>query len=110
MAYDEALAQRVRSILDGLEGVSEKKMFGGLAFMLGGNMCCGVLSDRLVVRLGEEGSSAVLGKPGVRPMDFTGKPMKTMVYVDAQAVENEDALGWWVDRAVDFVSTLPMKR
>ena len=75
MAYDEKLADRVRDILEGDPGVSERKMFGGLAFMVDGHMACGIAGDDLMLRLGAEGAEAALQKPHVRPMDFTGRPM-----------------------------------
>ena len=78
MAYDEKLADRVRDILEGDPGVSERKMFGGLAFMVDGHMACGIAGDDLMLRLGAEGAEAALQKPHVRPMDFTGRPMKGM--------------------------------
>jgi hypothetical protein len=84
-------------------------MFGGLAFMLNGNMCCGVLGKMLVLRLGEVGSSAALREPNTRLMDFSGKPMKTMVYVDPAGFASEAALRDWVGRAAKFVSGLPSK-
>jgi hypothetical protein len=84
-------------------------MFGGLAFMVGGHMACGVIKSDLMVRLGEEGAVRALGEPHVRPMDFTGKVSRTMVYVAPDAVADASALEAWVVRAVDFASTLPPK-
>ena len=81
MAYDEDLADRVRAALPDGEEVTERRMFGGLAFMLGGHMFCGVVKDTLMLRLGPEGAARALGQPHVRPMDFTGRPMKGMVFV-----------------------------
>jgi TfoX/Sxy family transcriptional regulator of competence genes len=85
MAYDEALAQRVRDLLAPREELTEREMFGGIAFMLAGNMACGVIGGDLLVRLGKEDAERALGEPHVRPMDFTGRPMKTTVYVDPEA-------------------------
>jgi TfoX/Sxy family transcriptional regulator of competence genes len=82
MAYDEQLAERVREELQADSAYSERKMFGGLCFMLHGNMCGGVVGDRLMLRLGEQAAEEALQQPNVSPMDFTGKPMKAMVYVD----------------------------
>jgi TfoX/Sxy family transcriptional regulator of competence genes len=76
MAYDEQLADRVREELQADPGFSERKMFGGLCFMLRGNMCAGVVGERLMLRLGEDGATAALRQPGVSPMDFTGRPMR----------------------------------
>ncbi|MDP2674691.1 MAG: TfoX/Sxy family protein [Dehalococcoidia bacterium] len=74
MAYDEELAERVRRALAGRKGISEKKMFGGIAFMLGGNMFCGIVKDQLMVRVGPERYDDALSRPHARPMDFTGPP------------------------------------
>ncbi len=81
MAYDEKLAGRVRLLLKGRKGISEKRMFGGLAFMLGDRMCCGVLKEDFVARIGPEAYESALDEPHVRPMDFTGRPIKGYVYV-----------------------------
>ncbi|HPF39199.1 MAG TPA: TfoX/Sxy family protein [Phycisphaerae bacterium] len=109
MAYSEALAGRMRRVLARRRGIGEKKMFGGLAFLLHGNMACGIVGDDLMLRLGDEGVAEALCEPGTRPMDFTGKPLKSMVYVSAEAVESDDALRFWIDRATTFVRTLPKK-
>src|SRR4026209_231485 len=99
MAFSEALAQRVREALGKRKGISERKMFGGLAFLLNGNMCCGVMGDLLMLRLGESGATEALAEPHVRPMDFTGRPMKNMVYVDPPGLASEEALRKWVRQA-----------
>ena len=109
MAYDELLAERVRAALTGVAGITEKKMFGGIAFMLSGNMCCGIVKDELMVRLGPEGTAAALEEPHTRPMDFTGKPMKTMIYVEAIGCADDLALTDWAERGVAFAKTLPPK-
>jgi len=109
MAYSEALAARIRTILETNEGLSERKMFGGLAFMLRGNMCAGVIGDDLMLRVGPNRYDDALARRGARPMDFTGRPMKGMVYVDAQAAATEGALREWVEIAVGFVGALPAK-
>ncbi len=108
MAYDEKLADRVRDVLDTQGGVSERKMFGGLAFMVHGHMACGIVASDLMLRLGAEGAESALKRPHVRPMDFTGKPMKGMVYVGAEGLRGV-ALRNWVEKAVAFVATLPPK-
>lgn len=108
MAYDEELAERVRDELAGRGGVTEKKMFGGLAFMVDGHMACGIVGDELMLRLGAEGADAALDEPNVRPMDFTGRPITTMVFVGRDGLHGE-ALHGWVGRAVAFVETLPAK-
>ena len=107
MAYDEALASRVRAILGAHAGVDEKKMFGGLSFMLGGQMCCGVLKDQLVVRVGAEGLADALAQPHARPMDFTGRPSSGIVYVAAAGLGTDQELDAWVQRGVEYVRTHP---
>ena len=108
MAYDERLADRVRDILLPLGALREQKMFGGLCFIHRGHMCCGIVADDLMLRLGEHGAAEALGKPHVRPMDFTGRPMSTMVYVAPAGIRGV-ALRHWVDRAVAFIETLRAK-
>ena len=109
MAFSEPLAARIREALGQQKGIAERKMFGGLAFLLNGNMCCGVVSDRLMVRLGESGAAEALSESHTRLMDFTGKPMKSMVYVDPAGLASEEALRGWVRRAVAYASSLPAK-
>src|SRR5262245_52990720 len=109
MAFDETLAARVRKALTRRKGITERKMFGGLAFLLNGNMCCGVLNDLLVLRLGKEGTSKALRERHTRRMDFTGKPSSNMVYVTAEGYASEPALREWVGRAVSFASSLAAK-
>lgn len=108
MAYDEHLAERVREELQADPAFSERKMFGGLCFMLHGNMCAGVVGERLMLRLGEQASEVALQEPNVSPMDFTGKPMKSMVYVDPDALSGA-ALARWVGQAAAFARSLPPK-
>jgi TfoX/Sxy family transcriptional regulator of competence genes len=109
MAYDEALADRIRDVLADRDDVSERKMFGGLAFMISGNMCCGVMGSDAMLRLGEEGVDAALDEPHTRVMDFTGRPMKNMVYVAPEGVQDDAELRRWVGRAVGFAGSLPPK-
>ena len=109
MAYDEELATRIRNCLDDPLGVSERKMFGGIAFMVYGNMCVGIVGRDLMVRLGPDEYERALQEPFVRPMDFTGKPLKGFIYVDADGIEKDKQLEAWLDRARAFVSTLPPK-
>ena len=109
MAYDEDLADRVREVLPRGEAVTERQMFGGLAFMLSGHMFCGVVKDTLMARLGPEAASRALSQPHVRPMDFTGRPMKGMVFVDPEGLHG-DALRQWVDAAADYAGGLPPKQ
>ena len=109
MPYDEALADRVRAVLAPREELSERKMFGGIAFMLAGNMAVGIVGDDLMVRLGREDAERALAEPHVRPMDFTGRPAKTTVYVDPAGTASEDDLAGWVEAGADFAASLPAK-
>lgn len=95
MAYDELLAERVRQLLKG-PSVTERKMFGGLAFLVSGRMCCGVQGSDLMARLPGEVYAAALRKAHVRPMDFTGRPLKGFVYVSAEGIRTTAALRAWV--------------
>jgi TfoX/Sxy family transcriptional regulator of competence genes len=109
MAYDEALADRVRAVLADRDDVTERKMFGGIAFMAHGNMCCGVSGEDLMVRLGEDAADAALDQPGARPMDFTGRPMKGYAFIGPTGTANDAALRDWVQRTLAFAGTLPAK-
>lgn len=110
MAYDEQLADRVRKLLKRRKGFSERKMFGGICFMLQGNMCCGVIQSNLMLRLGAELAPHALKQPHTREMDFTGRPMKGMVYVEPAGHEEDDDLKSWVAQAAAFASSLPPKK
>ena len=107
MAYDEGLADRVRGALLPRPDIEEKKMFGGLAFMVGGHMCCGVIGDDLMARVGRDAYEDALAAKGARPMDFTGRPLRGMVYVGSEGHRTDDALASWVRRGTDFVASLP---
>lgn len=109
MAYDEALAQRVRHLLQRRAGYSERKMFGGICFMLQGNMSCGIVQDKLMLRLGEKQVPQALQEPFTQEMDFTGKVMKSMIYVEAPGIANDEDLKDWVNQAIKFARTLPAK-
>jgi TfoX/Sxy family transcriptional regulator of competence genes len=108
MAYDEKLADRIRDVLDGAPDVSERKMFGGIAFMVNGHMACGIVRDDLMLRLGAEGAEEALRKEHVREMDFTGRPMTGMVYVAPEG-QRGVALRNWVERAAGYARALPPK-
>jgi TfoX/Sxy family transcriptional regulator of competence genes len=84
-------------------------MFGGIAFMVRGNMCAGVIKDDLMLRVGTERYEDVLARPGARPMDFTGRPMKGMIYVDPRAIESDASLQEWVGLGLAFAGSLPAK-
>ena len=109
MPFDEKLAGRIRAIFTGRKDTSEKKMFGGIAFMLNGHMCCGVINDLLMARVGPGQYEAALSLPHTKPMDFTGKPMKGYVYVAPEGYKSDEDLKKWVERCMEFVSTLPEK-
>ena len=109
MAYNEDLAYRIRAVLGLQDGVTERKMFGGLAFMVHGHMICGVIGDELMVRVGPDLYDDVLALPHARPMDFTGKPMRGMIYVSEAGLEDDGELAAWVGRGLAFVGTLPPK-
>ena len=109
MPYDEMLVERVRGVLKGKRNVMERKMFGGLTFMLQGNMCCGVAGDRLMVRVGAEKYDEALAQKHAQLMAFTGRPMKGFVYVDLEGVKKDKDLKGWVQRGVDFALSLPEK-
>ncbi len=109
MAYDEQLASRIRKALARHEGLTEKKMFGGISFMLHGNMCCGVVRDDLVVRVGPDLYEEAVMEPHARPMDFTGRPLKGLVYVGPGGHRSDEALAKWLKRDVDLTASLPPK-
>jgi TfoX N-terminal domain len=108
VAYDERLAARVRALLAERTDVGERKMFGGLTFMVGGNMCCGVNGDELIVRLDPDHEEEALARPHARPMDFTGRPMRGFITVQPDGIEG-DALNRWVLEAVARAESLPRK-
>lgn len=110
MAYDEALAERVRRTLRNKRGVTERKMFGGLAFMLRGHMFVGILDRSLMARVGPQNYERALAMKGVREMDFTGKPMRGYVYVAPQSLGSAAGLRRWVELCADFAASLPAKR
>lgn len=109
MAFDEALAARVRPLVTATPGVVEKKMFGGLAFLVNGNMSVGVHGAELIVRIEPSATEASLKRPGVRIFDITGKPMKGWLLVSGPAVANKKALAGWVKEGLDFAASLPAK-
>lgn len=109
MAYDEGLVERLREVFEDTDGVTEKKMFGGVAFMVRGNMVCGVGKDDLMLRVGKEQYEAVLKRDGVKPMDFTGRPMQSFVTLLPEAYESDEDLESWIELAMAFVDTLPAK-
>ena len=109
MAYDEALAERVRDLLTLRGDLTERKMFGGIAWMVGGNMACGILGEDLIVRLEPDDASQALAEDHTRAFDFTGRPAKGMVVVEPPAIAEPADLASWVEAGVGFASSLPAK-
>ena len=109
MAFSEALAARIRQRLARRKNVEEKKMFGGVGFLLHGNMLVGVWKDSLIVRLDPDDGDEALKEPHVREFDITGKPMNGWVLVEPEGVEEDDQLKGWIERALKFVKALPKK-
>ena len=109
MTYHQQVADRLRQALAGKAGITEKKLPGGLAFLLHGNMVCVVINSDLVVRLGNEQGEWALSQEHVRPIDFAGKPMKSMVYVAAAGFADSTRLTQWLDKAISFAGTLPRR-
>ncbi len=109
MAYSEELAERIREVIDGRPGVVERKMFGGIAWMLNGNMTCGIIGEDLMVRLDRDEAEAAQAEEHVGPMDFTGRPMRGFILVEAAGIDDAADLGRWVDAAADFAESLPPK-
>jgi hypothetical protein len=109
MAYDETLAERVRTMIGARSGVTERKMFGGIAWMLGGNMACGVLREDLLIRLDYDDADRALAEPHTRVFDMTGRPARGMVVVEGAAVTADADLARWVDAGADHAASLPPK-
>ena len=107
MTYDETLAARVRRVLARCPEIVEKRMFGGLAFMLDGKMLCGVVNDDLMVRVGPDAYEAALARPHARAMDFTGRPLTGLVYVGPAGTRTAAAITAWTERAAAFVTAQP---
>lgn len=109
MAFDEKLAERIRKQLAKQDGLVEKRMFGGVAFLLNGNMCCGVHKDALMVRLEPEATETALRRPHTRIFDLTGRPMKGWILVDAEGIQTSGGLKKWIDQGVAYAASLPAK-
>jgi hypothetical protein len=109
MAYDEGLAERIRDVLEERRDVVERKMFGGLAFMVGGSMCVGIVGDELMVRVGPDAYDQALRRPHARRMDFTGRPMKGFVFVGCAGFESDEDLRAWVDRGLACALAAPKR-
>jgi TfoX/Sxy family transcriptional regulator of competence genes len=109
MTYDEELAGRLRELLSGQHALTERKMFGGLAFLINGNMCCGVHGNELILRLGSDRADQAMEEPHVRAMDITGRPMKGWVILDPVGLPSKAAVRRWVEQAAEFAASLPAK-
>jgi len=109
VAYDDGLADRIRERLGADPAVTERRMFGGVAFLYEGNMAVGVTGDDLMVRVGPEGTDAALGRPGTRVFDMTGRPMRGWIVVDGAAVAEDDTLDSWLAEGRTFAASLPPK-
>ncbi|OGO04250.1 MAG: RNA methyltransferase [Chloroflexi bacterium RBG_13_56_8] len=109
MAYDRELAQRVREEMQGLPSFSERTMFGGIGFMLQGNMACGVLGEDLIVRVGPERYEETLARPHTKPFDMTGRPMRGWVLVSPEGYEAHTDLWMWVQQGLEVALSLPPK-
>ena len=107
MAFDEKLAERIRNRLGKRAGLMEKKMFGGIAFLLNGNMCCGVHKEDMIVRLDPEQTEKALSERHARAFDLTGRPMKGWLLVAGEGVVTDAALGMWIDVATSYAGSLP---
>ncbi len=109
MPYSESLAARVRDVLARRRGAVEKKMFGGVCFMVDGNMCVGVWKDSLIARIGEDEATKALKRSGVSEFDVTGRPMRHWVLIEPDEIDSDAALREWIELALRFVKTLPPK-
>jgi TfoX/Sxy family transcriptional regulator of competence genes len=109
MAYNKEIETRIRIAVSDWQNTDAKKMFGGMCHLLNGNMFCGVYKDYLILRLGQKNSNVALELPCVRPFDITGKPMKGWVMVAGEGFKSDDELKDWLNKAKEFVNTLPSK-
>jgi TfoX/Sxy family transcriptional regulator of competence genes len=109
MAYDEKLAERIGTALPDRDDVSDRKMFGGIAFMVGGNMACGIMGDALLARVGADATDDALEEPHTRPAEMGGRTMKGYVLVEPEGIADDESLQQWVDRCVAFAESLPPK-
>jgi TfoX/Sxy family transcriptional regulator of competence genes len=109
VAYNAQLLERIRAVLAGRKDVTEQKMFGGVAFMVAGNMACGPHGDRLMVRVGADAVPAALAEPHVKPMAFTGKVMKSFVTIEPEGMKTHAQLRRWVELAAEYAKSLGPK-
>lgn len=109
MAYNLNLAQRIREIVYGQKDASERKMFGGICFMIGGNMVCGVVGDELMARINPEKHASALEKAHVKPMEFTGRSMKGYLFIEPEGIKTKRELAYWVNQGVRIAQSIPAK-
>jgi len=109
MSYDHGLAERISAHINSEEGLAQQEMFGGISFLLHGNMVCGVIGEELIARVGPEAAERLLSESGVRVFDMTGRPMRGWVMVEARLLETGPELAAWIDRALDFTRSMPPK-
>ena len=109
MAYDEGLAERIRTVLDSRSDVDERRMFGGIAYLVAGNMACGVMGEELMVRMAPADAGALESEPGARRFDMGGRPMKGWLLVAPEATADDGDLERWVTRGEKFAASLPPK-
>ena len=109
MPYDEHIESRITAAIAGWKGIDRRQMFGGVGYLLDGNMFAGILKDFLILRLGEKGGDEALALPHVKPFDITGRPMKGWVMISPEGYHSDDALKNWLRRARDFAAALPPK-
>ncbi len=107
MAFDERLAERIRFLLGARKGLTEKKMFGGIAFLLNGNMCCGVIGDEMIVRLDPERTGDFLAEPHTRLFDMTGRPMKGWIMIAPAGLAGDRQILRWIKESPAYTAHLP---
>lgn len=109
MVYDEKLVQRILGLASGQNGLAEKRMFGGVGFLVNGNMACGVHGSQLIVRLSAADAETALSEPHVHVFDMTGRPMKGWITLDPEGIQDDRDLEGWVQRSLAYAAGLPKK-
>lgn len=109
MAYNLTLAQRIREIVYVQKDASERKMFGGICFMIGGNMVCGVVGDELMSRINPENHAVALERPHAKPMEFTGRSMKGYLFIEPEGIRTKRELAYWVNQGIKVAQSIPPK-
>lgn len=109
MAYDEGLAYRIEEILKERTDLDEKRMFGGIAWLVNGNVAVGVFEESLISRIGPEEYKTALNRPGIREFDITGRPMKGWIMASDEAINEDNGLNYWIEKGLEFGSSLPAK-